>query len=280
MKEPFEVGWLGGASERHFRKIRPAIRELPWGTLDPSRYPPRLVERARKMWTEMAYTEYATAARFAETLQAMLAAKAPLDLIGMAGDFVADEACHAELACRVVAELGGATPLSIDYGSLTTKVDAKLTPFQRANGIMLRLSCVAEAFSAHMAIGLVRSAAHPLTRSVYELIARDESRHGRIGGLYMEWACGEMDDDERVRLARLALETLRGFAGFWQRPPGGARDGITRDGYRVTHVNELGWMETNAFIARARRAVRVAVVAPLARVGIELDSSEVEALLA
>ena len=54
MKPPFEIEWLGGVAEKHFRRLRPSTCELPWGTLEPSRYPPVLVERARTMWTQVA----------------------------------------------------------------------------------------------------------------------------------------------------------------------------------------------------------------------------------
>ena len=213
-------------------------------------------------------------------VSAMLAAKAPLDLVGMAADFVTDEACHAELVSRVVGELGGAVPMRVDYAALAPSVDAKLTPFQRANERVVRLSCVAEAFSAYMAVGVHRAAAHPLTRAVYGILARDEAQHGRFGGLYLQWACTEADDEERARLAAVALDVLRTFTVYWRRPKGPTKDGLTPDGYRIEHVHELGWMEANAYAARAKRAVRVAIVAPLERMGIAIDRKAVDALLA
>src|SRR5690606_1682875 len=107
MRERFDLEWLGGVSERHFRKVRPGVDELPWGTLDAARYPAELVDRARVSWTEAAFNEYCTAAAFGEMLSALLSAKAPVDLIGMASDFVADEILHVELTSRIAMELGG-----------------------------------------------------------------------------------------------------------------------------------------------------------------------------
>ena len=72
----FELMWLGGASEHHFRRVRPGIDDLPWGTLQPDRYPALLVDRARISWTETAYTEYCTALTFSELLKALLLARA------------------------------------------------------------------------------------------------------------------------------------------------------------------------------------------------------------
>src|SRR5215472_9210527 len=102
MNEPFELEWLGGAAEHHFRRARPGIDDLPWGTLDTSQYPPDVVLAARATWTESAYTEYRAVAAFAAVLSALCEAKAPLDVIGMASSFVADEVVHVELCSRLV----------------------------------------------------------------------------------------------------------------------------------------------------------------------------------
>jgi len=102
-----KLSWLGGATERHFRKLRPGIEELPWGTLRPEQYPPLLLERARSAWTEAAYNESCTALAFADLQRALLQAQVPIDLIGMASDFVVDEILHIELTSRIAMELGG-----------------------------------------------------------------------------------------------------------------------------------------------------------------------------
>ena len=108
MMEAFELDWLGGPTERAFRKLRPGIESFPWGTLNPADYPPLLVERARESWTEAAWNEYCTAAGFTVMLRAFLEARVPLDLVGMASDFIVDEVLHAELTSRLAMELGGA----------------------------------------------------------------------------------------------------------------------------------------------------------------------------
>ena len=97
MIERFELQWMGSAAEHHFRKVRPVIEELPWGTLDPTQFHPGAVTRARVAWTEVAINEYRAAAAFTEVLRALLDAKAPLDLTGMTSDFLADECSHVEL---------------------------------------------------------------------------------------------------------------------------------------------------------------------------------------
>ena len=46
MKVPFELEWMGGAPEHHFRAARPGTDDLPWGTLDATRYAPATERQA------------------------------------------------------------------------------------------------------------------------------------------------------------------------------------------------------------------------------------------
>lgn len=279
MLERFDLEWLGGVAERHFRKVRPGVDELPWGTLDPSRYPAPLVDRARISWTEAAYNEYCTAAAFAELLLALLAANAPVDLVGMASDFVADEVLHVELTSRIAMELGGGAPYEIDFENLHRKPRADLSPIQRANELVVHVCCVGEAFSLPMLASAFGSATHPLTKKVLERIVADEAPHGRFGFLYLEWAEDRLDAAERARLAEVALETLALLAPLWQRLTSRVDDGVTSEGYLLEHVRELGWTEASLYKERARRAVRADVVEPLARFGIELPRERLDLLL-
>lgn len=211
-RQPFELDWLGGPTERAFRQVRPGVDAFPWGTLDPTRYAPRLVDRARVSWTEAAWNEYCTAAAFTGLLRALLEARAPLDLVGMASDFVADEVLHVELTSRIAMELGGGAPYLVDPERLTLPETPGLTPFQRANEHVVRTCCVGEAFSVPMLATCMRTAAHPLTRAVLQQIVKDEAPHGLFGTYYLEWAANHMDDAERARLGDVALDMLRLYA--------------------------------------------------------------------
>ena len=275
MIERFELSWAGGPAERHVRRRRPGVDELPWGTLHPASYPPELVERARLSWTEGAFNEYCSAAAFAELTAALLAANAPIDLVGMAGDFAADEMVHVELNARVAMELGGGAPVSVDFGALTKRPRKRLSPLQRASEICVRTCCVGEAFSVPMLVGTWRSAGHPLTRAVLERIVKDEAPHARLGWLYLEWAAPRLDDRERARLARVAEEALAEYAPYWR-----GLSSMTNDGIAMGDVHALGWMEANAYAALARTAVRDDIVTPLGRQGISLRPEIVDALLA
>jgi hypothetical protein len=277
MMDPFELDWMGGAAEHHFRKARPGIEELPWGTLDIRDYPPDIADAARATWTESAYTEYKAVAAFSEVLGAMCQAKAPLDLLGMASSFVADEVVHVELSSRMAMELGGAVPRPVDFEALYPRPPSSLSAFERCNDIVLRVSCVAEAFSGKMAVGALRGTTHPLTRAVLERIIADESLHHRLGGLYFEWASEQMTDAERDRLAKVALATLKSVV-----PNLGPKRNTSSARYRATveQIQEIGWVETRPFREQVREAVRETIVAPLASFGIVVPAEEVDRLLA
>lgn len=279
MKEPFDLEWFGGVAEHHFRKARPFADDMPWGTLDPSRYPAELVDKSRISWTEAAFNEYCTARSFADLLGALLEAKAPIDLIGMASDFVADEILHVELTSRIAMELGGGAPYVIDFENLHRRPDPGLSPLLRANELIVHLCCVAEAFSLPMLASAFGSATHPLTKKVLERIVIDEAPHGRLGFLYLEWLDDRLDDAEKTRLANVAVETLASLAPLWQRLQSRVVDGITTEGYRLEHIRELGWTESSLYKERAQKAVKEDVLAPLAKFGIFPDEARIAALL-
>ena len=279
MRRLFDLEWLEGPAEVFFRRLRPGAEDLPWGTLDPRDYPDELVDRARVSWTEGAYNEYCSAAAFAALLGALLETAAPVDLVGMAGGFVADEMLHTELNARVAMELGGGAPYLVDFGALAPRPDPDLSPLQRAAELAVRVSCVGEAFSLPMLVGSLRAAAHPLTRAVLQRIARDEVAHARVGWLFLDWAAPRLEDAERARLAAVALDALRDQQPYWKQARSHAADGVTSEGFQLLHVHQLGWMEASAYADRARRAVREEIVAPLAKAGIELPASEVARLL-
>jgi hypothetical protein len=275
MKQPFEIEWMGGAAEHHFRKARPAVVDLPWGTLDPSKFSPAAVEYARGSWTEVAINEYRAVASFTEVLRALVDVKAPLDLLGMTSDFLADECSHVELASRVAMELGGAAPRVVDMDRFAMRPRG-LTALQRANELVLRVGCIAEAFSGGTASVSHEATTHPLTRAVYETILRDEARHRRLGGLYFEWALARIDETELARLGRVMHTALEGFAPFW-RPSAAARD---RAEIAPDDLQALGWLGATRFAPVAREVVVRDILDPLATIGITISDEQRAALLA
>src|SRR5262245_8985541 len=108
----FTLEAIGGLWAKRLDKRRAGLEEIDWSDIA-REATPGLVEGAREVWTRSAFSEYASGASFAEIAKHLLAAKAPIDLIAAAGDFVGDEMFHAELASRVAMSLGGAVPLDV-----------------------------------------------------------------------------------------------------------------------------------------------------------------------
>ena len=139
MRTPFEPQWLGGTSERYFRRIRPDVESLPWGTLNPKDFSKTLLTQAQQGWTQSAFNEYRAAIAFSQLLQALLEINAPVDLTAMCGDFVADEMLHVELTCRVAMELGGGADFRVDYEGQRVDLPKGLSAVQRANELVVRV---------------------------------------------------------------------------------------------------------------------------------------------
>src|SRR6185503_18786968 len=99
--ELFELEMLGGGTERRYRRARPEVEALPWGTIEPARHRGADLIDARMHWTIAAFQEQRTGAACAETVRALLAARAPLDLVAAASRFPLDEIVHVEMCARV-----------------------------------------------------------------------------------------------------------------------------------------------------------------------------------
>jgi hypothetical protein len=260
--ETFELFMLGGATERRYRRMRPEIERLPWGTLDPSRYPPDLVLAARKSWTLAAYQEHRTGAACAETLQALITARVPVDLIAVATRFPLDEMAHVELCARLAEELGGGTHVEHDPAHLIPSPDHDLPALLRAADCVVRYFCVGEALSIPLLHGTWRAARHPLVRGVLGRIVRDEAAHGMFGWTFLDWAADELTHGDRAHLARIAGRTIDALVDSWSTIKG-------RPAASVEDVNALGWMDTDAYMTLARRSLRERVVEPLRVRGID-----------
>jgi hypothetical protein len=267
---------MGGAAEHHFRKARPETDQLPWGTLDPSKYAPKAVERARRSWTGVALNEYRAVAYFTHVLRALVEVRAPLDLLGATSDFLADECAHVELASRLAMELGGAAPQEVDLERFAPGPVGR-TPLERANDIILRVSCVAEAFSGGTASVSLASTVHELPRAVYESILRDEAHHRRLGGLYFEWALSRVDEAELARLGRTLHGLLKEYSAYWRN----VRSPVPADAPSYERdLRALGWLPPVRFADVAREVVVRDILDPLETIGITITKEERAALLA
>ena len=202
----FELTMLGGPWGRRLRPRRAWIDELPWDEA----LPHDAVD-ARVVWTRTAFSEYASAAAFAEVAAALLAAGAPIDLVAAAGDFVVDEIVHTEAAARTAIALGGAVALEIDLERLVRPARAA-DPLIRAAEMVVRVSCVGEAMTVSMLKLSRRVAGSALIDAVLGRVIADESHHAQLGWWFLDWAEPRLDGDSRAHLGRTAGDALSAFA--------------------------------------------------------------------
>jgi hypothetical protein len=271
----FELAWMGGVAEHHYRRARPEV-EIAWSELDPADYRPVAVTCAQQVWTQLALSEYAAVASFSQVVRALVEAQAPLDLIGMTSDFLADEVRHVELVSRMVMQLGGAAPRIFEPACLAPKLSPGLTPLQRANELALRVGCIAEAFAGGTVLPIVRAQTHPLVHDIFVSILRDEARHERFGSLYFEWAQERLDDAERTRLGAVALSSLADYAPFWRTLHVRSHE---RQAGEPARAHELGWLEPPSYVHVATSVVRDEILPRLRRIGLHLPEAELAALL-
>jgi len=266
MLEVFELELLGGSTERRYRQLRPEVDEMPWGTLDPSAFPPEVVVAARKAWTGAAFQEFRTGAACAATLQALIEARAPLDLIALASRFPLDEMVHVEMCARLAGELGGGTELVYDPQAMVAEVGAGCEPVLRAAHLVVAFFCVGEALSIPLLHGTAKAAQHPLVEQVLRRIVLDEADHGTFGWAYLDWASPHLSDADRADLGATADRFIAGIQASW-------RDLRGQQSSNTDQAHALGWLGTDDYLDLAERSLERQVLAPLRARGIPLSPS-------
>jgi hypothetical protein len=101
-----------------------------------------------------------------------------------------------------------------------------------------------------------------MVRGVLGRIVRDEAAHGVFGWTFLDWAEGELSRADREHLAQVAGATIDALTSSWQSIHG--RLEANRD-----DIHALGWMQSDAYLALARRSLLGKVVEPLRARGID-----------
>ncbi len=262
--ELFELEMFGEGIERRYRKMRPEVEAMPWGTLDISTLSASSVLIARKAWTGAAYQEHRTGVACCATLRALMEARAPLDLIALATRFPLDELVHVELCSRMAMELGGGTEIVHDPDHLVADADANLSPLVRASELVVRFFCVGEALSIPLLRGTWHAARHPLPKAILGRIVRDEAAHGTFGFTFLDWALGRLDAAALAHLGTQADIAIGGVHRQW------AHLRRSRIGGGNAGIDALSWMQTDEYLALAERSLEHNVRAPLRDRGIPL----------
>ena len=253
----FTLEAMGGLWARRLDRRRAGLEEVDWNEIA-REATPNLVVAARDVWTRSAFSEYASGAAFAEIAAHLLAARAPIDLIAAAGDFVGDEMFHAELASRVAMALGGALPLEVNYEKLVRPPEGDGV-LLRAAELVVRSCCVGESLTVPMLKQSRRAAGSRTIEAVISRILRDEAQHAELGWWFLDWA--DLTDDDRAHLAVVAGATIRSFSVLFGRECAG---------------NEgLGALPCGRFDGTFLDAVSNNVVEPLAERGIVVPAEDV-----
>ena len=252
----FELELLGGATERRYRKLRPEVEAMPWGTMDLSSSAPDDLVVARRAWTGAAYQEHRTGVACAATLRALIEARAPIDLVGVASRFPLDEMVHVELCARMAMECGGGTEIRYDPDSVVLDAEPGLSPLVRACELATRFFAVGEAISIPLLRATWHAARHPLPRAVLARIVKDEAAHGVFGFTVLDWADDRLTDADRRHLGAMADLGIDYLQLQWEdiakRPKSAEHDG-----------DVLQWMQTDAYLDLAHKALERDVIAPL-----------------
>lgn len=258
----FELEVLGGPWGRRLTRRRAGFEALPWN--DAARdVSPEAREAARWVWTQSAFSEYASAAAFAEIASCLLAAGAPIDLVAAAGDFIVDEVVHAELSARVAMAMGGAVALEVDLRRLVRPPSAE-TPLVRAAELIVRTSCVGETLTVPILKTAKAQSRSPLIQAVIARIIRDESSHAQIGPWFLDWADEQLTDADRAHLGRVAGAAVRAFAPIFSGTCSGGSD--------------LGVLDCPSYDAAFAKAVQDRVAKPLGERGMVIPAEDLEAV--
>jgi hypothetical protein len=261
----FELELFGEGIEKRYRRLRPEVETMPWGTLDTQAYPAQVVVAARRAWTGAAFQEYRTGVACTLTLKALIQARAPVDLIAIACRFPLDEMVHVELCARLSMELGGGSEIRYDPRELVYEPDGSRSPLIEASELVVHNFCVGEALSIPLLRGASKAAEQPLTRAVLARIVRDEALHGSFGWSYLEWASAQLTVADRSHLSEISARSILGVLNNWEDLRRELRD--EPQGKPKAHA--LGWMQTRDYLTLAARSLEQKVLAPLARFGID-----------
>lgn len=275
--EVFEVGLIGGPAERWYRKARPEVEAMPWGTLPMADFAPEVVARARRVWTMAAFQEYRTGAACTRALQHLFACGAPVDLIALCSRFPLDEVVHVELAARLLQELGGAVELRYDPERLGPVPSPGRDALMRAAELMMRVFCVGEAVSIPILRASWQHAELQLIRDVLARIVKDEAVHGEVGAWFFGWCIDAFDADERAHLRAVAHDEVGKLVRSWERFRPSARPerevDLHGEAFGLTigdsGAGRLGWMPESIYFSTAHAALESAVLQPLAALGLD-----------
>lgn len=254
----FELEAIGGPLARRIARRRGPPADL--GGLTALVGTPE-AERARAVWTQSAFSEYASAASFAAIASGLFAVGAPIDLSAAAADFVVDELVHAELSATLAMAFGGAVALDVDLERLVRPSESTSSLVRVAEAIV-RTSCVGEALTVALLRESREHAGSPVVAEIIGRIARDEAEHAELGWTFLDWADERLSAEDRRTLGVVAGEAIGSFAPLFTKECAGP--------------SELGVLACDVYDEVFVAALHDRVVTPLGERGVVIDASAVD----
>jgi hypothetical protein len=168
---------------------------------------------------------------------------------------------HVELCSRLAMELGGAVTWSYRPDELVAPVGVGLEPLLQASHQVVAFLGVGEALSIPLLHGTWKACRHPLTRAVLKRIVQDEAEHGTFGWSYLDWALPHLTAEDREALAQTAANAIEGVKQNWA-------EIRARPRADESSAHDLGWMQTDAYLALAAASLQTHVLEPLRARGV------------
>ena len=254
----FEIESVGGTLARRLARRRESVAGFPWDELAREAGAAGAYD-ARVVWTESAFSEYASAGAFAQIASSLLALGAPIEMSAAAADFVLDELLHAELSSRVAMALGGAVPLLVDLERLVRPPAAE-SSLVRVAELLVRTCCVGETLTVAVLLAAREQVKPGVLKDVMARLVRDEAEHAEFGWTFLDWADERLSAADRAYLGSVAGHAVSSFAPLLARS--------------CNEGGSLGVMPCNAFDAAFASAVTSKVVVPLRSRGILAEEIE------
>jgi hypothetical protein len=162
-------------------------------------------------------------------------------------------------------EFGGGTEIVYDPKAVVLGPKPEASPLMQAAECAVRFFCVGEALSIPLLRNTWHISSHPLPKAVLGTIVKDEAAHGSFGFTFLDWALPRLSEADKAELGRSADLAIRFLYNQWQDTYANRRE-------QLHEGDVLGWMRSEDYLGRARKAMQSQVISPLEARGIPIGA--------
>lgn len=160
-----------------------------------------------KIWRESAQGEHASVASFADLSLKLFSLGAPLDLLQKAANSQLQEVHHAKLMVDLIKKANNDDSV-LEFGAVDLH-KSSTSPFDTTyEKVMLESlddGCMNEGIAANLAAEVAKVSNETHVKNAYEIIARDEQKHGELAWDIVEWVLSvkpELADTAKAAYAK------------------------------------------------------------------------------